>query len=175
MKKEIVVKGISLNLFKINNDDFVSILDMIKAKDGNYFISDWLRNRNTIEFLGFWEKVNNPNFNCGEFDIIKSKAGLNNYRLSVKDWVEKTNAIGIFAKTGRYGGTYRFFLKTSFKTNNKELIQEVIIRIPNSKDFFHLFIKNSFQFVYIVLVLSGDKNTFCFVHFRHPRSFQIFK
>lgn len=106
MKKEIVVKGISLTLFKINNDDFVSISDMIKAKDGNYFISDWLRNRNTIEFLGFWEKVNNPNFNCGEFDIIKSKAGLNSYRLSVKDWVEKTNSIGIFAKTGRYGGTY---------------------------------------------------------------------
>lgn len=106
MKKEIVVKGISLTLFKINNDEFVSISDMIKAKDGNYFISDWLRNRNTIEFLGFWEKVNNPNFNCGEFDIIKSKAGLNSYRLSVKDWVEKTNAIGIFAKTGRYGGTY---------------------------------------------------------------------
>ena len=106
MKKKIVVKGISLALFKINNDDFVSISDMIKAKDGNYFISDWLRNRNTIEFLGFWEKVNNPNFNCGEFDIIKSKAGLNSFRLSVKDWVERTKAIGIFAKTGRYGGTY---------------------------------------------------------------------
>jgi hypothetical protein len=106
MKKVIIVKGVSLTLFQINNADFVSISDMIKAKDGNYFISDWLRNRNTIEFLGFWEKVNNPNFNCGEFDIIKSKAGLNSYRLSVKDWVEKTNAIGIFAKTGRYGGTY---------------------------------------------------------------------
>ena len=106
MKKVIIVKGVSLTLFQINNADFVSISDMIKAKDGNYFISDWLRNRNTIEFLGFWEKVNNPDFNCGEFDIIKSKAGLNSYRLSVKDWVEKTNAIGIFAKTGRYGGTY---------------------------------------------------------------------
>ena len=54
----------------------------------------------------FWEIVNNPNFNCGEFDIIKSYAGLNNYRLSVKEWVEKTNAIGIIAKAGRYGGTY---------------------------------------------------------------------
>ena len=106
MKKVIIVKGVSLTLFQINNADFVSISGMIKAKDGNYFISDWLRNRNTIEFLGFWEKVNNPDFNCGEFDIIKSKAGLNSYRLSVKDWVEKTNAIGIFAKTGRYGGTY---------------------------------------------------------------------
>jgi hypothetical protein len=86
MTNEIVVKVISLSLFKIKNDDFVSISDMIKTKDGNYFISDWLRNRNTIEFLGFWEKVNNPNFNCVEFDIIKSQAGLNNYRLSVKDF-----------------------------------------------------------------------------------------
>jgi hypothetical protein len=89
MKKKIVVKGISLALFKINNDDFVSISDMIKAKDGNYFISDWLRNRNTIEFLGFWEKVNNPNFNCGEFDIIKSKAGLNSYRLMQLEFLLK--------------------------------------------------------------------------------------
>jgi hypothetical protein len=85
MTNEIVVKVISLSLFKIKNDDFVSISDMIKAKDGNHFISDWLKNRNIIEFLGFWEKVNNPNFNCGEFDIIKSQACLNNYRLSVKD------------------------------------------------------------------------------------------
>ncbi len=106
MKKEIEVKGVKLRLVKIFNDDFISLSDMIKAKNGDYFISDWLRNRNTIEFLGFWEKVNNPNFNYGEFDIIKSFAGLNNYRLSVKEWVEKTNAIGIIAKAGRYGGTY---------------------------------------------------------------------
>ncbi len=106
MKKEIEVKGVKLRLFNLNGSDFISLSDMIKAKDGDYFISDWLRNRNTIEFLGFWEKVNNPVFNCGEFDIIKSHAGLNNYRLSVKEWVEKTNAIGIIAKAGRYGGTY---------------------------------------------------------------------
>lgn len=106
MKKEIEVKGITLRIVKIVNDDFISLSDMIRAKNGDYFISDWLRNRNTIEFLGFWEIVNNPNFNCGEFDIIKSYAGLNNYRLSVKEWVEKTNAIGIIAKAGRYGGTY---------------------------------------------------------------------
>jgi hypothetical protein len=106
MKNEIEVKGITLRLFTQENDDFISLSDMIKAKDGDYFISDWLRNRNTVEFLGFWEKLNNPNFNCGEFDIIKSHVGLNNYRLSVKEWVEKTNAIGILAKAGRYGGTY---------------------------------------------------------------------
>ena len=69
-------------------------------------ISDWLRNRNTIEFLGIWEELHNNNFNYIEFDIIKSKAGLNSFIISVKEWVEKTNAIGIISKAGRYGGTY---------------------------------------------------------------------
>ena len=79
---------------------------MLKAKDGDFFFSNWLRNRNTVEFLGIWEQLNNPNFNCAEFDIIKSQAGLNNYRLSAKEWMEKTKAIGIISKAGRYGGTY---------------------------------------------------------------------
>ena len=70
------------------------------------FISDWLRNRNTVEFLGIWERIYNPNFNYGEFAIIKSKAGLNNYKISAKEWVVKTKAIGLKATTGRYGGTY---------------------------------------------------------------------
>jgi hypothetical protein len=79
---------------------------MLKAKDGDFFISDWLRNRNTVEFLGIWEQVHNPAFNHGGFAIIKSQAGLNNYKISVKEWVEQTNAIGLVAKAGRYGGTY---------------------------------------------------------------------
>ena len=79
---------------------------MLKAKDGEFFFSNWLRNRNTIEFLGIWERLMNPNFNCAEFDIIKSQAGLNRFRLSAKEWTEKTNAIGIISKAGRYGGTY---------------------------------------------------------------------
>ena len=79
---------------------------MLKAKDGDFFISDWLRNRNTVEFLGIWESVNNPDFNYGEFAIIKSQAGLNNYKISVREWVEKTNAIGLKATAGRYGGTF---------------------------------------------------------------------
>jgi len=66
---------------------------MLKAKDGDFFISDWLRNRNTVEFLGIWESVYNPDFNYGEFAIIKGQAGLNNYKISVKEWQEKTNAI----------------------------------------------------------------------------------
>jgi hypothetical protein len=79
---------------------------MLKAKDGDFFISDWLRNRNTVEYLGIWESVYNLNFNYGEFAIIKSQVGLNSYKLSVKEWVEKTNAVGLKATAGRYGGTY---------------------------------------------------------------------
>lgn len=79
---------------------------MLKAKDGDFFIADWLRNRNTVEFLGIWETVYNPVFNYGEFATIKSQAGLNNYKISVKEWQEKTNAVGLKATAGRYGGTY---------------------------------------------------------------------
>ena len=89
---------------------------MLKAKDGEFFISDWLRNRNTVEFLGIWESVFNPTFNYGEFAIIKSKAGLNSYKISVKEWVEKTNAIGLKATTGRYGGTYASFARRPSET-----------------------------------------------------------
>ena len=106
--KIIDVKGTKITIIKQGNADYdyISLTDMIKAKDGDFFISDWLRNRNTVEFLGIWERIYNPNFNYGEFAIIKSKAGLNNYKISAKEWVEKTNAIGLKATTGRYGGTY---------------------------------------------------------------------
>ena len=100
------VKGIDIAVAKVNEKDFISLTDMIKAKDGDFFISDWLRNRNTLEYLAAWESLNNPNFNYGEFATIKDKSGLNNFKISVKDWVERTNAIGITAKAGRYGGTY---------------------------------------------------------------------
>jgi hypothetical protein len=79
---------------------------MLKAKDGDFFVSDWLRNRNTLEYIGAWEAMNNPDFNYGEFAIIKDKSGLNNFKISVKEWCEKTKAIGLTATTGRYGGTY---------------------------------------------------------------------
>ena len=103
---ELKVENQIINYTKIDDEDYISITDMIKSKDGNFFITDWLRNRNTIEFLGIWEELHNPNFNYGEFAIIKSQAGLNSYKLSVKEWVGKTNAIGITSKAGRYGGTY---------------------------------------------------------------------
>jgi len=104
--KIIVVKGTEITISKQGTEDFISLTDMLKAKDGDFFISDWLRNRNTVEFLGIWESVYNPTFNYGEFAIIKSQAGLNNYKISAKEWAEKTNAIGLKATAGRYGGTY---------------------------------------------------------------------
>ena len=100
------VQGISITVSHKDGQDYISLTDMLKAKDGDFFITDWLRNRNTIEFLGIWEKIHNENFNYGEFAIIKSQAGLNSYKISVKQWVATTNAIGLQAKAGRYGGTY---------------------------------------------------------------------
>jgi len=104
--KTINVKGTEITVIRERDEDYISITDMLHAKDGDFFISDWLRNRNTVEFLGIWESVYNPTFNYGEFAIIKSLAGLNNYKLSIKEWVQKTNAIGLKATMGRYGGTY---------------------------------------------------------------------
>ena len=98
--KTITVQGIDISLYKHNDEDYICITDMIKAKDGDFFITDWLRNRNTLEFLGVWERMYNPNFNYGEFAIIKNKSGLNNFKISVKEWTERTNAIGLIAKTG---------------------------------------------------------------------------
>jgi len=106
-KKSVIdVRGTSITVLSYKEEDFISLTDMLKAKDGDFFISDWLRNRNTVEFLGVWESVNNPDFNYGEFAIIKSQAGLNSYKISVKEWVEKTRAIGLKATAGRYGGTF---------------------------------------------------------------------
>ena len=103
---KIQIKDIEITVVKKNEADYICITDMIRAKDGDFFVTDWLRNRNTLEFLGIWEKVNNPNFNYGEFAIIKSKFGLNNFKISVKEFQERTNAVGLLAKPGRYGGTY---------------------------------------------------------------------
>ena len=105
-KKTILVQDIEVNISTKDNQDFICITDMMKAKDGDFFVSDWLRNRNTLEYIGTWESLHNPNFNYGEFAIIKTQAGLNNFKISAKEWVAKTNAIGIFANSGRYGGTY---------------------------------------------------------------------
>ena len=82
---EIEVRGTRVSVRSINGEDFISLTDMLKAKDGDFFISDWLRNRNTVEFLGIWESVHNLDFNYGEFATIKSQAGLNSHKISAKD------------------------------------------------------------------------------------------
>ena len=103
---KIVVRDTEINVTRIHDEDYICLTDMLKAKDGDFFITDWLRNRNTLEYIGIWEKVYNPDFNYGEFAIIKSQSGLNSFKISVKEFVAKTNAISIQAKAGRYGGTY---------------------------------------------------------------------
>jgi KilA-N domain len=106
--KTINVKGIEISIIQKSNEDFISLTDMVKGfDDGLVLIEKWLRNKNSIEFIGIWEQLYNPTFNSPEFEGIKNEAGLNRFTLSVKKWIEKTNAIGIIAKTGRYGsGTF---------------------------------------------------------------------
>ena len=103
---KISVQDTEINVVSVNGEDFICLTDMIRAKDGEFFVADWLRNRNTLEYIGIWEKVHNPNFNYGEFAAIRSQSGLNRFKISVKEFVEKTNAICLQAKAGRYGGTY---------------------------------------------------------------------
>ena len=98
MNNKLIVHGTEISVTTIDDKDYISLTDMLRAKDGDFFISDWLRNRNTVEFLGIWEQIHNPDFNYGEFAAIRSQAGLNSYKLSVKEWVEKTHAIGLRAK-----------------------------------------------------------------------------
>ena len=103
---KIIVKDTEINIIKVVEEDYLCLTDMIRAKDGDFFVTDWLRNRNTLEFIGIWEKVYNPIFNYGEFATIRNQAGLNSFKISVKEFVARTNAICLQAKAGRYGGTY---------------------------------------------------------------------
>jgi hypothetical protein len=103
---KIIVQKTEITIIQVHNEDYICLTDMLKAKDGDFFISDWLRNRNTLEYIGIWEQVNNPNFNYGEFATIRNKSGLNSFKISVNEFVQRTNAISLNAKTGRYGGTY---------------------------------------------------------------------
>ena len=105
--KTINVKGTPVTIIRKENEDYISLTDMIKPFGDDTIIKNWLRNRNTVEFLGTWEQIYNPSFNSVEFDLIKKQTGLNSFVLSVKKWSESTNAIGIIAKTGRYdSGTF---------------------------------------------------------------------
>ncbi len=107
--KTINVEGTEITLFSDGNRDFISLTDIAKHKDSantDTIIQNWLRNRNTIELLGFWETMYNPNFKPLEFEGFRKQAGLNSFVMTPKKWIETTNAIGITSKAGRYGGTF---------------------------------------------------------------------
>lgn len=107
--KFIEVQGVSVAIVHQNNQDFISLTDIARHKDASNtddIVKNWLRNRNTIELLGFWETMYNPNFKPVEFDGFRKQAGLNSFVLTPKKWIESTNAIGITSKSGRYGGTF---------------------------------------------------------------------
>ena len=105
--KKIRVQDAEISIWSVNDEDYISLTDMVKGiENGSALIEKWLRNKNTIEFLGIWEEMYNPDFNSTEFGGIKNEAGTNRFLLSVKQWVERTNSRGIMAKAGRYGGTY---------------------------------------------------------------------
>ncbi|MHC1776954.1 MAG: KilA-N domain-containing protein [Lentimicrobium sp.] len=104
---KIRVRDTEVSIIIVNEMDYISLTDMVRnIENGLALIEKWLRNKNTIEFIGIWEGMYNPSFNSPEFEGIKNEAGLNRFVLSVKQWTEKTNSIGIVAKAGRYGGTY---------------------------------------------------------------------
>ena len=107
--KKVDIKGVSVSFIKTRQEDFISITDIAKYKNPEApadIIKNWLRSKNTIELLGLWEKLHNPNFKLVEFDQFKNEAGFNHFVLSPKKWIETTNAIGLQSKSGRYGGTY---------------------------------------------------------------------
>ncbi len=107
-KQKIKVEGRIINIYDQDGTDFISLTDIARQINDrtDIVISNWLRNRNTVEYLGVWEKLHNPNFNSIEFDGIKSQTGLNSFFLSAKQWIESTGASGIQSKAGRYGGTF---------------------------------------------------------------------
>lgn len=105
---KIIVQNTNITIISVNGDDYISLTDLARHKsdEPNAVIANWMRNRNTIEYLGIWEQLYNPNFKPTEFEGFRMQAGLNAFTLSPKKWIEATNAIGIIAKSGRYGGTY---------------------------------------------------------------------
>ncbi|WP_316843080.1 KilA-N domain-containing protein [Pedobacter psychrodurus] len=117
--KKINVQGVDIILYEDNEHDFISLTDIARHKDPentDTIVQNWMRNRNTIELLGFWETIYNPGFKPLEFEGFRKKAGLNSFVMTPKRWIEKTNAIGIVSKSGRYGGTFAPFQKSTTKS-----------------------------------------------------------
>jgi KilA-N domain len=106
-KTTINVKGTTISILSKKDDDYISLTDMVRNFDGgSALIEQWLKNKDTVMFLGVWEQINNPTFNSLEFEGIKNQAGSNSFFLSAKKWIESTQARGLMASAGRYGGTY---------------------------------------------------------------------
>lgn len=107
---KIIVKDTEITIISVEERDYISLTDMAKAKESESraadIIKNWLRGRYTLEFLGTWEQINNPDFKVVKFDHFKSQAGLPSFVLSVSEWIDKTDAIGLIVKKGKYGGTY---------------------------------------------------------------------
>jgi KilA-N domain len=102
--KTINVKGTAITIIRHQETDYISLTDMVRSFGDENIITNWLRNRNTIEFLGIWEQIYNPDFKPLEFEGFKKQAGLNSFWMSPKKWIDTTNAIGLISKSGRYGG-----------------------------------------------------------------------
>jgi hypothetical protein len=107
-RSNISVQGLEVSVVDQEDQDFISLTDIAKKKDNRseIIIQNWMKNRSTVEFLGVWESIHNPDFKHIEFDVFKNSSGANSFVLTPKQWIEKTNAIGIVSKAGRYGGTY---------------------------------------------------------------------
>ncbi|MDL2328346.1 KilA-N domain-containing protein [Desulfosarcina sp. OttesenSCG-928-A07] len=106
---KLTVLNTTVSLYSHKEEDYISLTDMARYRDAkrvNYIIQNWLRNRNTLEFVGLWEQLNNPDFKGIEFDAFRKQAGLNSFSLTPRLWIEKTAAVGLVSKSGRYGGTY---------------------------------------------------------------------
>ena len=105
-KRAIIIEDTAVSVVDISGEDYICLTDMVRGEEGGDHIRNWMRNRNTVEFLGLWESMSNPHFKPVEFDRFKKEAGLNSFNLTPKKWTETTQAIGIVVKSGRYGGTY---------------------------------------------------------------------
>lgn len=112
-KDQISAKGFDIEVYTEDfKNDYISLTDIAKYKntdDPRFIIQNWMRNRNTLEFIGLWEALNNPNFNRVQFDTFRNEAGLNRFTMTPSKWIESTGAIGIVSKAGRYGGTYAHY------------------------------------------------------------------
>lgn len=107
LKNKLNVNGIEISMLNLDKNDFISLTDMTTSfKEGSSLIGKWITNKNTLEYLGIWEKINNPKFNYPEFGVIESESGVNRFIMSVGQWIQRTNAVGLIVKAGRYGGTY---------------------------------------------------------------------